>query len=448
MAEETVIMKVVNGLSAGIDVGSRSHFVAIGQNKEDVREFGVYVEDYQNMIQWLRSHNIITIAMESTGNYWQTLYSALQEAGFEVLLVNGKFAKNISGKKTDVLDCQWIQKMHTIGLLRGSFLPDDITEQLRTYCRHRNNLLDTAASTSKKMQKYLRLMNFRLDVVVKDVCGLTGLQIIESICNGESDPHKLASLRHYNCKKSELEISKALHGNGRKDYLFTLQQEYQTYKEVQEKIEECDLEIKKFTTIYIDSQSSANDLQTEDKIHKRSNKNSIKCMDVNQVAYKYFQGVDLMAIEGISHSTVLTIMSEIGPDGFKKFESSKQFTSWLSLSPNNKISGGKILSSKVKRGGNRLKIALRQAANVIGNLKNANLNPFFIRIAIRKGRSAAITATARKLATIIWNMIVKKESYNPPSQYEFLDQKRKRIVLEMRNKIARFDIKAEEISFC
>lgn len=448
MGKVKIGMEIVNPNAAGIDVGSRSHFVAIGQRKEDVNEYGVYAEDNQNIVKLLKENGIKTVAMESTGNYWQNLFSALQDAGFEVLLANGKFTKNIKGKKTDVQDCQWIQKLHSLGLLSSSFLPDETTEQLRTYCRHRNNLLDMAASTSKKMQKYLRLMNFRLDVVVKDVCGLTGLNIIDHICKGESNPQILASLRHGNCKKSEEEIAKALQSNGRKDYLFALIQEYQIYKELHIKILVCDQEISKFTSDYIDRNESIKHLKTEDKTHKRVNKNCIKSMDLNQMAFKYFNGVDLMAVEGIGHGTILAIMSEIGPEGFKKFPTAGHFASWLRLVPNNKVSGGKILSSRVPKGSNRLKIALRQAANVIGNMKGANLNNFFIRVCIRKGRSAAITATARKLASIIWNMVVKKVSYNPPNQYEFLDQKRKRIIREMNKKITKFAIKSEEIMIC
>ena len=167
------------------------------------------------MADWLNGKGIKTVAMESTGTYWQNLYAVLISKGFEVILCNGKFTKNIKGKKTDIKDCQWIQKLHTLGLLTGSFLPDGQTEELRTYCRHRSNLLHLAASTSKKMQKYLRLMNFRLDVVVEDICGLTGLLIIRSICEGEVDAAKLASLRHGNCRKSEEEIARALQGNGR-----------------------------------------------------------------------------------------------------------------------------------------------------------------------------------------------------------------------------------------
>jgi transposase len=440
-------MEIVNPNAAGIDVGSRSHYVAKGQQTDDVKEFGVCASDHQELIKWLRKYKIKTVAMESTGSYWQNLFSALQEAGFEVLLANGKFTKNIKGKKTDVLDCQWIQKLHSLGLLSGSFLPDQTTEQLRTFCRHRGNLMDMAASTSKKMQKYLRLLNLRLDIVVKDVCGLTGLKIIDAICMGETDSKILASFRHGNCRRSAEDISKALQSNGREDYLFALQQEYRIYNELQEKITQCELKIKEFLYNIIKTQPQLKNLKTTDKVHKRVNKNAPKSFDLNQVAYKYFEGVDLMNIEGLSHSTILTLMSEIGPNGLMKFPSGKHFASWLRLAPNNKISGGKILSSRIPKGSNRLKIALRQAANCIGNMKGASLYNFFIRICIRKGRSAAITATARKLAMIIWNMVVKKVPYNPPNHYEFLDQKRKRKLREMRKLIANYGILPQEIGF-
>ncbi len=218
--EEKISMEIVNPKAAGIDVGSRSHWVAVGQQESDIREFGVFNQDLFEMAEWLHQNHIKTIAMESTGTYWQNLYAVLISKGFHVILCNGKFTKNIKGKKTDVKDCQWIQKLHSLGLLSSSFLPDEKTEQLRTYCRHRANLLHNAASTSRKMQKYLRLLNLRLDVVVNDICGLTGLLIIRAICNGETNPQKLAALRHSNCRKSEEEIARALQSNGRKDYLF------------------------------------------------------------------------------------------------------------------------------------------------------------------------------------------------------------------------------------
>jgi len=443
MKKEKIALDVVNPQAAGIDVGSRSHYVAIGQRDEDVKEFGVYNEDLMALAQWLLDNQVKTVAMESTGTYWQSLFTTLQGVGLEVILCNGKFTKNIKGKKTDVKDCQWIQKLHTLGLLSGSFLPDEATEQLRTYCRHRANLLEQAADTSRKMQKYLRLLNLRLDVVVKDVTGLTGLSIIDAICKGEMNPEKLASLRHGNCKKSEQEIAKALQSNGRKDLLFSLTHEYELYQIFQGKISECDKQIQKLLNEQINNDENKKQHHIDSKVHKRLNKNNPD-ININLLSYQYFEGVDLLAIEGVSHSTVLTLMSEVG-HGINKFESAKQFTSWLRLAPNNKISGGKILSNKMPKGSNRLKIALRQAANAVGNLKDTALSNFFKRIAFRKGRTSAISATARKLAVIIWNMITKKVPYKTDAQYEFLDQKRKRKVMEMKKLIHKFDITSDDL---
>lgn len=246
-------MEVVNLHCAGIDVGSRSHFVAIGQELTDVREFGVYADDLTAICQWLKAEGITSVAMESTGSYWQNLYVELSKHGFEVVLANGKFTKSAKGKKTDVKDSRWIQQLHALGLLTSSFLPDETTEQLRTYCRQRTNWLQMAAEASSKMQKYLKLLNFRLDVVVKDVCGLTGLTIIADICKGNLDPQALAKHRHYNCRKSEQEIAKALKGNNRKDYLFGLKQEYDSYLFFQKKIDDCDKQIGQFMKIQINA---------------------------------------------------------------------------------------------------------------------------------------------------------------------------------------------------
>ena len=387
--------------------------------------------------------------MESTGTYWQSLYAVLMAEGFQVILCNGKFTKNIKGKKTDIQDCQWIQKLHSIGLLSGSFLPDEATEQLRTFCRHRSNLLASAASASKKMQKYLRLLNLRLDVVVNDICGLTGMAIIKAICNGEKNPERLADLRHHNCKKSKEEIAKALHSNGRQDYLFALKQELEMYELFQAKIALCDIEIEKMLNEIIDNDDNKKQHYIEKKAYKKVNKNTPKNIDLNLMAYQHFEGVDLMAIEGMSYSTILSLISEVGVDGIKRFPTAKHFANWLRLAPNNKISGGKVLSSKVPKGSNRLKIALRNAANAIGNLKDSTpLRDFFQRINFRKGRVSAISATARKLAVIIWNMVVKRVPYHNPEEYLFRDQKKKLGLLKrIQKQITKFELESTDFQF-
>jgi transposase len=445
MAKRKMKMEIVNPNAAGIDIGSRSHFVAINQEHSDVREFGVYAQDMKELVKWLIENDVKTVAMESTGSYWQNLFTELQNSDIEVILTNGKFTKNIKGKKTDVLDCMWIQKLHSLGLLSGSFLPDLQTEHLRTLVRHRGNLIQSAAKASKRMSQNMRLMNLRLDVVVKDIVGLTGLKIIQEICNGETKGTELAKLRHGNCKNTEEEIAKALQSNNRQDYLFVLKQELQKYQDTQQLIIECDIEIKNLLDEFINQDDVKKSLYIDKKIHKRVNKNTPKNIDLNLIAYQYFDGVDLYAIEGFSHGTVLSLMSEIGEKGIRKFPNGQHFASWLRLAPNNKISGGRVLSSRTPKGSNRLKIALRQAANAIGNLKDTHLSNFFNRVAYRKGRSVAVSATARKLAMILWRMLYYNQQYNPPTIYEYLDQKRKKRVAELQKQIAILDARMSNI---
>lgn len=208
MTKKKMELDIINPNCAGIDIGSKSHYVAVGQALEDVKEFGVYADDLTAICLHLKDYGITSVAMESTGNYWQNLYVELERHGMEVTLCNGKFTKHAKGKKTDVKDCRWIQKLHALGLSTSSFLPDQTTEELRTFCRQRNNMIDLAAQATHKMQKYLRLLNFRLDVVVKDICGLTGLAIIADICNGNLDPISLAKHRKAIVKKVKKKLQK------------------------------------------------------------------------------------------------------------------------------------------------------------------------------------------------------------------------------------------------
>jgi transposase len=439
-------LTVVNPHAAGIDVGSRTHFVAIGQEQKDVKSFGVYAEDLTSLVKWLIDNQVTTVAMESTGAYWQNLFVELINSGIEVVLTNGKFTKNINRKKTDVLDCQWIQKMHSLGLLPSSFLPDHTTERLRTLCRHRTNMIQQRADSIHKMAKFLKYLNFRLDVVVRDIAGQTGLKIIEDICNGNLDPKALAAHRHHNCRRSEEEIAKALVSNKREDYLFGLKQEFARHQFYTSMVIDCDKEISQFLEQTIQQKEDVVDDIPDGKYFKRQNKNAITGIDLNIASYQYFNGVDLLAIPGVSHSTILSLMSEIGPDGFNQFPTAQHFASWLKLAPNNKISGGRVLSNRIPQGSNRLKIALRNAANAVGNLKDSDLAKFFKKIAFKKGRQTAINATARKIAVILWNMITKRQPYMPKNNYLFLDQKR-RIVSRMRKQIADLGINPDDLGF-
>jgi hypothetical protein len=327
-------------------------------------------------------------------------------------------------------------------------LPDGTTDIIRTYSRHRQGVLEQSARTVLKVQKHLRLMNMRLDVVVKDITGLTGTKIITDLINGQTDGKELARHRHYNCRKPESEIAKALQYNGRDDHFFALKQEWATYLHLQGQIAQIDGQIKKHLEDVIDNDGDKKQHIASEKPYKRKNKNTIRGLDMNQMSYQYFEGVDLMAIEGINDATVMVIISEIGLEGIKKFGCAKQFTSWLRLAPNNRISGGKVLGHHLPKGSGRLKVALRLAANAIGNLKEGYLSDFFKKINYKKGRATAVSATARKLAVIIWNMLVKGIPYDPPTQYLFLDQKRKlRLVNRIKKNIAKFELKPEDVGF-
>lgn len=445
MVKQEVSLQVVNLNTAGIDVGSRSHYVAIDQIKENVREFGVYTEDHEELINYLRNCHVNTIAMESTGSYWQTLFHALQKAGFDVLLVAGNQTKNVKGRKTDVIDCMWIQKLHSLGLLSGSFLLSDLLQELRTYYYHRQHLIEQAALYVHKMQKSLRLMNIRLDLAIRDVVGKSGLNIVEAILAGNRDPDSLASLVDIRVKKSKQEIADSLHGWWREELLFELKASLNFYKLYEKSLIECDQIIEQLLIKYIPQGLPLTN--EEEKILKQTKKKDRKNapgFNVSKIAYQYFR-TNLFAISGISHTTVLCLMTNIGHD-LHRFPTAKSFASWLRLVPNNKISGGRIISNHTSSGKNYIAIALRQAANSIGNQKGHELAPFFKRVLVRKGRIAAITATARKLAVIIWNMITKVQPYKK-SEIQINSEKQKNAQLKQNERrIGTLQLSQEELT--
>lgn len=438
---------VVNAHAAGIDVGSTSFYVAIGQEPDQVREFGCYTSQIHALCQWLKQNLVTTVALESTGSYWKPLFIQLQDYKLNPILVNGKFTKNAQGRKTDVLDCQWIQRLHTLGLLEGSFIPDLATEKLRHYCRHRQTLLENSVDYIQKMQKALRLTNIRLDLAVSNICGKSGMLIIEAILRGERDPHALASLAHERIRKSKAEIAEALTGDWREEYLFELKQSYELYRYLHEKVTECDQQIENLLFNALEEKEKQVGAFRSRYLgkQKKRNKND-PGVDVQTLSYQLSGGVDLAAIEGVGANTLLTLLAETGLD-LKAFPSAKHFCSWLRLAPNNKITGKKIISSKTISGRSRLAQAFRHAANAIGNLKEGALHQFFKRIAYRKSRLAAITATARKLAVIIWHMLTYKQNYIPTKQSDYLSKIRAVQVKNLQRKIRLLDVKAEELHF-
>lgn len=427
-------MDVVNPKSAGIDVGSRSHFVAVGQGIDQIKEFNVYQSGLNDLVQFLKENQIITVAMESTGSYWQSLFMILQKHGFEVLLVQGTQTKNLKAK-TDVKDAQWIQKLHSLGLLRGSFLPSDMTLRIRILHRHRQSLIEQCSAQSNKMQKSMRLMNFRLDVVINDIMGTSGVRIIEAILNGVYNGQELAQLADTRVKKSKKEIADALQGNAHPEYLYELRDCYELYNFIKLKIENIDMEIDKVLREYTEDILVDEKVQLVKKQTKGKNQPKI---DIQKYSNQ-LMGVDLFAIESINSSTVLCFLSEIGNDIYK-FKSAKQFVSWLRLAPNNRVSGGKQISSRTPKGKNNFALSLRNAANTIERKKDGLLVSFFKRIAYKKGRAAAITATARKLAVIIWNMIIKKTSYIPVNSDEYKETILKSKIQYLKKTMKKYNI--------
>lgn len=438
--KKEVAMPIMNFRVAGIDVGSKSHFVAVGQHKEDVQEFGINTVEHQKLIDYLKLHGIEKIAMESTGNYWQTLFTKLQESNFEVVLVPGSQTKN-GIKKTDVLDCQWIQRLHTLGLLSGCYLPDEQTMRIRNLARHRSSLVEQSAKQSNKIQMNLRLMNIRLDDSVRDVVGKTGMAIIEAILTGERDAKKLVELVDCRVKKSKEEIILNLDGQWNDELLYELKDNADLLKIMNNKITNLDIVLQQvLNEINIGKVVPENTILT-----KKQEKGKHACTaSLSKHGYLLYN-TDLMAIPGIGPGVMLSIVSELGLS-IHKFETPKQFCSWLRLAPNNRISGGKILSSKTPMSKNSLSKAFKDAANAIGLSKlDDSLCAFFKKIAFKNGRAAAIKATARKLATIVYKMINTKTSYLPQTIGVFTKKQLKSKINHINKELKKYNIKMSDL---
>ncbi|MEI7844136.1 MAG: IS110 family transposase, partial [Gallionellaceae bacterium] len=349
----------INLHAAGIDIGSRSHFVAVpeGSCDQPVQEFESFTDDLQRMADWLIACGVTTVVMESTGIYWLPPFEILESKGLEVKLVNAHHVKNVPGRKSDVLDCQWLQQLHTYGLLEGAFRPAEQVCALRAYVRQKMNQVRYASSHIQHMQKAMTQMNLQLTNVVGDITGKTGMLIIRAILGGERNPLALAGMRDRRCKNSEETIARSLHGNFREEHLFSLKQAVELYDFYQDKIQECDQAILSQLTVF-DAVSST--------VDGTDNKPPTTLYE----ALLRMSGVDLTKIDGIGIENALKIIAEIGVD-MSPWKSSKHFASWLGLCPGTKISGGKVLSSKSKHVANRAAAALRMAAFSLINSKSA-----------------------------------------------------------------------------
>lgn len=390
--------------AAGIDVGSASHWVAVPPDRDidPVREFKSFTADLGALADWLAACGVDTVAMESTGVYWIPLFELLEARGFTVFLVNARHVKNVSGRKSDVLDCQWLQQLMSFGLLSGAFRPKDEIVALRAVVRQRDMLLDYQGSHIQHMQKALTQMNVQLANVISDVAGATGQAILRAIVAGERDPIKLAAHRDCRVKASEEDIAKSLHGNWREEHLFALKQAVDLYDAYQAAIAECDRQLE---TMLARLERHTGE---PGKAKRRSRARNAPRFDVRTALFK-LAGVDLTTIDGIDVNTALKVLAEIGPD-MSRFESAKHFCAWLGLCPGTKISGGKVLSGKTKRSANRAARALKLAAAALRTSQSA-LGAYFRRLTARMDKPKAITAAAHKLARIIYALLTHGQAY-------------------------------------
>lgn len=426
----------LNGNAAGIDIGAEHHYVAVPSGRDpegrDVRHFSTFTVDLHKLSKWLRQCKIDTVAMESTGVYWIPIFEILDSQGFDVRLVNPRNIKNAPGRKTDVLDCQWIQQLHTFGLLQSSFRPENKICELRAYLRQRAMLVSYASHHVQHMQKALEQMNIKLNQVISDVTGVTGMKIIRAIISGEHNPVELASMRDKRCNNSKDVIAKALEGNWRSEHIFSLQQAVELYDFYKNKIVECESCIQKHLKSF-DDRSKGIRLE---KPSRNSRKTAKKLtFDARQYLYQ-MTGVNVTRIEGIEAPIALNIIGEIGID-MSHWPNEKHFSSWLGLCPGSKISGGKVLSSKTKPSANRAAHAFRLAAFSLQRSKSA-IGAFLRRKKAQIGAPKAITATAHKIARIFYNMLKHGTEYVDLGQEYYEQRYQDRMITNLKRKAKLF----------
>jgi len=424
--------QVIHPHAAGIDIGSRFHVAAVAADRDEdpVRTFGSFTGDLHRMADWLKSRGITTIAMESTGVYWIPVYEILEARGFEVLLVDARDSKNVPGRKTDVNDAQWLQQLHQFGLLRGSFRPKQEIVTLRAYLRQRERLLDYAASHIQHMQKALDQMNVQLHHVVSDITGVTGMRIIRDILAGTRDPALLAAHRDRRCKASAETLAEALTGNYREEHVFALRQAVELYDCYQEQVAKCDQEIERVL----------GELQQEVEVpetplpkprHRGGRQHNAPLFNVREALYGLL-GVDLTQIHGMGPYLALKLIAECGTD-MTRWPTAKHFTSWLTLAPGSKISGGKVLSSRTRPSSNRAAALLRLAAVTVGQTDTA-LGAFYRRLSARVGKAKAVTATARKIAVLFYNTLRYGMEYVDPGAAYYEERYRQRVLAGLRRR--------------
>ena len=416
----------INEHAAGVDIGAESHFVAVppGSCEHPVREFGVFTRDLYAIADWLEACGVRSVAMESTGVYWVPLFEVLEERGFSVKLVDARRVKNVSGRKSDVLDCQWLQQLESYGLLSGAYRPPDQIVVLRGYVRQRQMLVTSAATHIQHMHKALQQMNLRLDAVVSDITGQTGMRIIRALLSGERDVARLGAMRDPHCHATADEIAASLVGNYRREHLFELKQAVELFEVYQGKIAECEAEME----AYLESLTAGND---EEPPPTGGRKRETMSFSVRRHAFK-LTGVDLFRIKGLNSETVLRIVSEVGAD-LRAFPTEKHFSSWLCLSPNRRVSGGKVLSSRTRASSNRAAAAFRQAA-VSVQRSDSELGAYYRRMRARKGPASATTATAHKIARLYYSLVKSGRAYEERSAAAYEERERNRVLESLRKR--------------
>ena len=413
--------------AAGIDIGSASHFVAVPPDRDDepVREFPSFTRDLHLLADWLDACSIDTVAMESTGVYWIPLFELLESRGFNVLLVNARHVKNVSGRKSDVLDCQWLQQLMSFGLLSGAFRPAEQVCVLRSLTRQRAMLLRGQGRLVQHMQKALTQMNIQLANVISDVVGETGQKILRAIASGERDGMALAKLKNTRIHASEDEIAKSLQGNWRGEHLFALKQALDAFDFCGAQLAECDAQIQaQLQVLHVCEGVPA-------KGKKRGRARNAPKFDLRTQLFQMC-GVDLTRIDGIDVTTALVVVSEVGAD-MSRFNTDKHFASWLGLCPGTKITGGKVMSGKTKRCANRAAQALRLAAAALRSSQSA-LGAYYRRLCARMDRPKAVTAAAHKLARLIYAMLTNGEEYTDRGQSYFEERYRQRVLHNLAQK--------------
>ena len=429
-------MPVLRPDAAGIDVGARELFVAVPADRdpEPVRSYPTFTKDLHELADWLQACGIRSVAMESTSVYWIPVYQILESRGIEVFLVNAHYLKNVPGRKSDVSDCQWIQYLHSVGLLRASFRPPGVICAIRSLWRHRASLIEMAAEHVLHMQKALDQMNLQIHRVLSDITGLSGLRILDAILEGKRDAVALARLCHKRVKSSEDTVAKALEGDYREEHVFALKQSLESFRHYQRLIGEVDKEIASRLKD-LEKSPAANakpPARTKKSPYQRQHYEPTS-FNLRNELYRIF-GVDLTEIPGISGVTAHTILCEIGPD-MSAFRNASAFASWLGLCPERQISGGKVLFTKSRRVKSRLALALRMAANSLHHADNY-LGEFFRRISRRLGKPPAITATAHKLARIVFHLLTTKEPYQEGIFLRCEEEAKKRAQLRLKKHAA------------